>query len=153
LLPWVLMRSVTGVGRRRWRVGPGVLRRLEPSLRDGSVRALTYRRRREPLFKFRLPRLARLTLEAEARRIGVSPSAYVRALVIANLTQRGENSGVARSGLHKNFDRAIKRFILTYQKRILPRAALLVSNSKALLSSYGLTRGGMRERRGPACHT
>jgi hypothetical protein len=36
-------------------------------------------------------------------------------LVIAGLTRRGENSGVARSGLHKNFDRAVKRFMLTYQ--------------------------------------
>lgn len=76
---------------------------------------MRYPRRGEPHFHFRLPRLAHLALEAEARRIGVSPSAYVRALVIANLTQRGENSGVARSGLHKKFDRAIKRFILTYQ--------------------------------------
>lgn len=76
---------------------------------------MTYRRRGGPLFNFHLPRLARPTLEAEARRVGVSPSAYVRALVIANLTQRGENSGVARSGLHKNFDCAIKRFMLTYQ--------------------------------------
>jgi len=47
--------------------------------------------------------------------VGVSSSAYVRALVIVSLTQRGENAGVARSVLHKNFDRAIKRFMLTYQ--------------------------------------
>ena len=76
---------------------------------------MRYPRRGEPHFHFRLPRLAHLALEAEARRIGVSPSAYVRALVIAGLTRREENSGVARSGLHKNFDRAVKRFILTYQ--------------------------------------
>ena len=77
--------------------------------------ALRYPQRGEPAFHFRLPRLARLTLEAEARRVGVSSSAYVRALVIVSLTQRGENAGVARSVLHKNFDRAIKRFMLTYQ--------------------------------------
>jgi hypothetical protein len=71
---------------------------------------LTYPRRGEPLFNFRLPRLTTLALEAEARRVGVSPSAYVRALVIVNLTQRGENGGVRRSVLHTNFDRAVKRF-------------------------------------------
>ena len=76
---------------------------------------MRYPRRGEPLFNFRLPQLARFALEAEARRLGVSPSAYVRALVIANLTQRGENVGVRRSVLHKNFDRAIKRFMLAYQ--------------------------------------
>jgi len=75
---------------------------------------LKYPQRGEPIFHFRLPRLARLTLEAEARRVGVSPSAYVRALVIVNLTQRGENTCVARSVLHTNLDRAVKRFILTY---------------------------------------
>ena len=50
--------------------------------------------------------------------MGVSSSAYVRALVIVNLTQRAENAenaGVRRSVLHTNFDRAVKRFILTYQ--------------------------------------
>ena len=47
--------------------------------------------------------------------MGVSPSAYVRALVIVNLTQKGENTCVARSVLHTNFDRAIKRFMLAYQ--------------------------------------
>jgi len=77
--------------------------------------ALRYPSRGEPLFNFRLPRLARLTLEAEARRVGISPSAYVRALVIVNLTQRAENTCVRRSVLHTNFDRAIKRFMLTYQ--------------------------------------
>lgn len=49
--------------------------------------------------------------------MGVSSSAYVRALVIVNLTQRAENAenaGVRRSVLHTNFDRAVKRFILTY---------------------------------------
>jgi hypothetical protein len=76
---------------------------------------LTYERGGEPLFNFRLPRLARLALEAEARRVGVSPSAYVRALVVIKLTERGENTQVRRSVLHSNFDRAIKRFILTYQ--------------------------------------
>ena len=75
---------------------------------------MTYPRRGEPLFNFRLPKLATLALEAEARRVGVSPSAYVRALVIVNLTQRGENASVRRSVLH-NFDRAVKRFMLTYQ--------------------------------------
>jgi hypothetical protein len=75
---------------------------------------LTYPRRGEPLFNFRLPKLATLALEAEARRVGVSPSAYVRALVIVNLTQRGESASVRRSVLH-NFDRAVKRFMLTYQ--------------------------------------
>ncbi len=64
----------------------------------------------QPLFNFRLPRLATFALEAEARRVGVSPSAYVRALVIVNLTQRGENASVRRSVLHTNFDRAVKRF-------------------------------------------
>jgi len=76
---------------------------------------LRHPRRGEPHFHFRLPKLAHLAVDVEARRIGISPSAYVRALVIAGLTRRGENSGVARSGLHKNFDRAVKRFMLTYQ--------------------------------------
>jgi hypothetical protein len=75
---------------------------------------LRYPCRGEPHFHFRLPKLAHLAVEAEARRIGISPSAYVRALVIAGLTKRQENSGVARSGLH-NFDRAIRRFMLAYQ--------------------------------------
>lgn len=74
-----------------------------------------YPRRGEPLFNFRLPRLARLMLEAEAKRVGISSSAYVRALVIVNLTQRGEDTCVRRSVLHTNFDRAVKRFMLTYQ--------------------------------------
>jgi len=76
---------------------------------------LRYPRRGEPFFSFRLPKLARFTLEAEAKRIGVSSSAYVRALVIASLTKRGENMGVSRSVIHRNFDRAVKRFMLTYQ--------------------------------------
>jgi len=76
---------------------------------------LRYPQRGEPLFNFRLPRLARLTLEAEARRVGISSSAYVRALVITSLTQKGENTCVRRSVLHTNFDRAIKRFMLAYQ--------------------------------------
>ena len=54
--------------------------------------------------------MATLALEAEARRVGVSSSAYVRALVIINLTQRGENVCVRRSVLHTNIDRAVKRF-------------------------------------------
>jgi hypothetical protein len=56
-----------------------------------------------------------LALEAEARRIGISSSAYIRALVIAKLTQRAENAGVPRSVAYMNFDRAVKRFMLTYQ--------------------------------------
>jgi hypothetical protein len=76
---------------------------------------LRYPQRGEPLFNFRLPRLARFALEAEATRLGVSPSAYVRALVITNLTTRGENLGVRRSVLHRSFDRAVKRFMLAYQ--------------------------------------
>ena len=76
---------------------------------------MKYPQRGEPIFHFRLPKLARLTLEAEARRLGVSSSAYVRALVIVSLTQKGENTCVKRSVLHTNFDRAVKRFMLTYQ--------------------------------------
>jgi predicted DNA-binding protein (UPF0251 family) len=76
---------------------------------------LKYPRRGEPFFSFRLPKLARFALEAEARRIGVSSSAFVRALVIASLTKRGENMGVSRSVIHRSFDRAVKRFMLAYQ--------------------------------------
>lgn len=76
---------------------------------------MRYPQRGEPIVRFRLPKLAILTLEAEARRVGVSPSAYVRALVIAKLAQRGENMGLPRSVAHKQFDRAVKRFILAYQ--------------------------------------
>jgi hypothetical protein len=79
---------------------------------------LRYPQRGEPIVRFRLPKLAILTLEAEARRVGVSSSAYVRALVIANLAQRGENMGVPRSVAHRDFDRAVKRFILTYHMPI-----------------------------------
>jgi hypothetical protein len=76
---------------------------------------LRYPRRGAPIFHFRLPKLAQLSLEAEARRVGVSSSAYIRALVITTLTQSRQNMGVPRSVLHTNFDRAIKRFMLTYQ--------------------------------------
>jgi hypothetical protein len=76
---------------------------------------LRHQRRGEPDFHFRLPKLAQLAVKDEAERIGISPSAYARALVIAGLTGRGKNSGVAHSALHMNFDRAIKRFMLTYQ--------------------------------------
>jgi hypothetical protein len=71
--------------------------------------------RGEPIVRFRLPKLAILTLEAEARGVGVCPSACVRALVIARLAQRGENMGLPRSVAHKQFDGAVKRFILAYQ--------------------------------------
>jgi len=56
--------------------------------------------------------------EAEARRVSVPPFAYIRALVIVNLKQRGGNTAVRRSVLHTNFDRAIKRFMLTYQMSV-----------------------------------
>jgi len=38
--------------------------------------------------------------------------------VIANLTRKGENMGVARSGLHTNFDRAVKRLALDRERSI-----------------------------------
>jgi hypothetical protein len=70
--------------------------------------------RGELIVRLRLPKLAILTLEAEARRIGVSPSACVPALLIAKLAQRGENMGLPRSVAHKQFNVAVKRFTLAY---------------------------------------
>ena len=54
-------------------------------------------------FHFRLPKLAQAAVKEEAKRLGISPSAYVRALVIAALTGRGKNGGVAHSALHSVF--------------------------------------------------
>jgi hypothetical protein len=70
-----------------------------------------------PIFHLRLGKLDLLKLHAEAARTGVSPSAYVRAALVMSYAwgSRGENTGVARSVLHHNFDRAVKRFMLTYQ--------------------------------------
>jgi hypothetical protein len=38
-----------------------------------------------------------------------------RAVVVTSLIEKEEKSGVSHSDLHANFDRAIKRFMLTYQ--------------------------------------
>jgi hypothetical protein len=71
--------------------------------------------RGEPLLCIRFPKLLRWALKARAGRVGVSPSTYVRALVIVDLaSQTRENSAVRRSVIHREFDRAVKRFILTY---------------------------------------
>ena len=70
-----------------------------------------------PIFHIRLGKLELLKLRAEAARTGTSPSAYVRAALIMAFAWGGrqENLGVGRTVLHRNFDRAVKRFMLTYQ--------------------------------------
>ena len=57
----------------------------------------------------------RFKLEVEAAKVRVSPSAYIRAMLIMQFSSQGrENLSVVQGVLHKNFDRAVKRFILTY---------------------------------------
>jgi hypothetical protein len=66
------------------------------------------------MFNFRLPPLAQLALREKARSLGLSAAGFARAVVVASLIENEEKSGVSHSDLH-NFDRAIKRFMLTYQ--------------------------------------
>jgi hypothetical protein len=70
-----------------------------------------------PSFHIRLGKLEHLKLQAEAVKTGVTPSAYVRAALIMAFAWggKGENLGVPRTVAHRNFDRAVKSFMLTYQ--------------------------------------
>jgi hypothetical protein len=71
--------------------------------------------RGEPMFNFRLPLLAQYALREKARSLGLSAAGFARAVVVASLTGGGEKSCVSQGDLHRNFDRAVKRFMLTYQ--------------------------------------